>query len=206
MSIRPSDACPYPKPFAADFNDCPTYQTRHAVVVDSNDRPLRTIWSCRHMETKSVPGETGHYYGACQLGDAKGRQQWVHRIGVDRIRSIQLLRAEVMPIAQAYVDDMAALKTGQLEAHRSGTDQAEIRARMKERGQRYLQEFELFLGARTDLLESAGMPQPAVMQLARQWVDEFVSDTWGGSRSAQHLPDDLVASLPDSVRVFYAPR
>jgi hypothetical protein len=158
------------------------------------------------METKRVPGETGHYYGACQLGDAKGRQQWVHRIGADRIRSIQLLRADVMPIAQGFVDDMAVLKTGQLEAHRSGTDQAEIRARMKERGQRYLEEFELFLSARTDLLESAGMPQPAVMQLARQWVDEFLAETWARSQGDPHLPDDLLAALPDLVRVFYAPR
>jgi len=85
MVGRPADACPYPKPFAADFNDCPTYQTRHAIVVDSNDRPLHTIWSCRHMETKQVPGEPGHYYGACQLGDAKGRQHWVQLIGPERI-------------------------------------------------------------------------------------------------------------------------
>jgi hypothetical protein len=130
----------------------------------------------------------------------------VQRIGADRIRNIQLLRADVMPIAQAFVDDMAVLKSRQLEAHRSGTDQAELLASMRKRGQRYLQEFDVFLSVRTDLLQSAGMPLPAVMQLARQWVEEFVSDTWGGSRSAQHLPDDLVASLPDSVRVFYAPR
>ena len=45
----------------------------------------------------------------------------------------------------------------------------------------------------------------AVMQLARRWVDEFVSETLGRSRSVSMLPDDLVASLPDSVRVFYAP-
>src|SRR6202011_5888973 len=119
---RPADACPYPKPFTADFNDCPTYQTRHAIVVDSNDRPLQTIWSCRHMETKQVPGEPGHYYGACQLGDAKGRQQWVHMIGPERIRNIQKLRAEVMPIAQAFVDDMAGLKTRQLQATRSSEE------------------------------------------------------------------------------------
>jgi hypothetical protein len=205
MSIRPTDACPYPKPFTADFNDCPTYQTRHAIVVDSNDKPLRTIWSCRHMETKQVPGEAGHYYGACQLGDAKGRQEWVQRIGSDRIRNIQKLRAEVMPLAQAFVDDLACLKNRHVEASRSNGDTSEILARMKARGQRYLQEFEIFLGEREDLLQAAGMPLAAVMQLARQWVDEFVSDTWGRARSAQVLPDDLVASLPDSVRVFYAP-
>jgi hypothetical protein len=107
VTRRPSDACPYPKPFAADFNECPTYQTRHAIVVDSKDRPLHTIWSCRHMETKQVPGEAGHYYGACQIGDAKSRQQRVQMIGAERVRHIQKLRAEVMPIAQAFVSDMA---------------------------------------------------------------------------------------------------
>src|ERR1700694_549814 len=205
MTVRPSAACPYPKPFTADFNECPTYQTRHAIVVDSNDRPLRTIWSCRHMETKQIPGESGHYYGACQLGDAKGRQEWVQRIGPERIRNIQKLRAQVMPFAQGLVDDLASLKGRHAEATRSNGDASEILALMSERGQRYLKEFEAFLTEREELLQLAGMPLAAVMQLARQWVDEFVSETWGRSRSAPFLPDDLVPSLPDSVRVFYAP-
>jgi hypothetical protein len=203
--MRPSDACPYPKPFTADFNECPTYQTRHAIVVDSNDRPLRTIWSCRHMETKQIPGASGHYYGACQLGDAKGRQEWVQRIGPERIRNIQKLRAQMMPLAQGLVDDLASLRGSHVEATRSSGDPSGILALMRERGQRYLEEFEAFLSEREELLELAGMPLAAVMQLARQWVDEFVSDTWGRARSAQALPDDLVASLPNSVRVFYAP-
>ena len=205
MSGRPADACPYPKPFTVDFNECPSYQTRHAIVVDSNDRPLHTIWSCRHMETKQVPGEPGHYYGACQLGDAKGRLNWVHQIGADRIRHIQTLRAQVMPLAQAFVDDMAGLKSRQLQANGSSAVRDEVLTAMKERGRRYLQEFEVFLGEREPLLQAAQMPRPAVMQLARRWVDEFVSETWGRTQSGHHLPDDLVGSLPDAVRVFYAP-
>ena len=198
MNERPSDACPYPKPFTAEFNDCPTYQTRHAIVVDSNNRPLRTIWSCRHMETKQIPGKSGHYYGACQLGDARGRQEWVQRIGPDRIRNIQKLRAQIMPLAQGLVDDLAALNGQQLEA-------TEILMLMKQRGRRYLEEFEAFLSDREELLQLAGMPIAAVMQLAQKWVDEFVSETLGRSRSVPVLPDELVASFPDSVRVFYAP-
>jgi len=204
-SARSADACPYPKPFRADFNECPTYQTRHAIVVDSNDRPLHTIWSCRHMETRQVPGEPGHYYGACQLGDAKGRQHWAQMIGPDRIRNIQKLRAEVMPIAQAFVDDMAGLKIRQLQATRSSSEHDELLAIMRERGRRYLVEFEAFLAEREQLLQGAQMPRPAVMQLARSWVDEFVSETWGRSQSGQYLPDDLVESLPEAVRVFYTP-
>src|SRR5256885_5838628 len=205
MNERPSDACPYPKPFTAEFNDCPTYQTRHAIVVDSNDRPLRTIWSCRHMETKQIPGKSGHYYGACQLGDARGRQEWVQRIGPDRVRNIQKLRAQIMPLAQGLVDDLAVLKSRHLDATRSNGNAPEILMLMKQRGRRYLEEFEAFLSDREELLQLAGMPIVAVMQLARQWVDELVSETLGRSRSVPMLPDDLVASLPDSVRVFYAP-
>jgi hypothetical protein len=205
MSVRPSDACPYPKPFGADFNECPSYQTRHAIVVDSNDRPLRTIWSCRHMETRQVPGRPGHYYGACQLGDAKARHDWVQRIGPDRIRNIQKLRSLIMPLAQGFVDDLAYLKGRHLDATRSHRDPTEILAEIRARGQRYLAEFETFLSEREDLLQSAGMPSTAVIQLARKWVDEFVSETLGRSRPAAVMPDDLMASLPDSVRVFYAP-
>jgi hypothetical protein len=157
------------------------------------------------METKQVPGESGRYYGACQLGDAKGRQEWVQRIGTERIRGIQKLRSQVMPLAQAFVDDLACLKGQHLEAARSNADGTEILNLMKQRGQRYLEEFEAFLSEREDLLQSAGMPLAPVMQLARQWVDEFVLETLGRSRSAPVLPDDLVASLPESVRVFYGP-
>jgi hypothetical protein len=157
------------------------------------------------METKQTPGASGHYYGACQLGDAKGRQEWVQRIGPDRIRNIQKLRAQVMPLAQGLVDDLASLKGRHAQATRSNGDAIEILTLMRERGRRYLEEFEAFLTEREELLQLAGMPLAAVMQLARQWVDEFVSETWGRSRSAPILPDDLVASLPDSVRVFYAP-
>jgi hypothetical protein len=157
------------------------------------------------METKQIPGEPGHYYGACQLGDAKGRHEWVQRIGPERIRNIQKLRAQIMPLAQGLVDDLASLRGRHAEATRSHGEAPEILALMRERGRRYLEEFETFLSEREELLESAGMPLAAVMQLARQWVDEFVSETWGRSRSPQVMPDDLVASLPDSVRVFYAP-
>jgi phage-related minor tail protein len=157
------------------------------------------------METKQVPGQPGHYYGACQLGDAKARQEWVQRIGPDRIRNVQRLRSQVMPIAQSFVDDLANLKGRQLEVIRSHGDASEVLLQMRQRAQRYLEEFEAFLSERQGLLDLAGMPLGAVLKIARQWVDEFISDTWGRSRSAQVLPDDLVASLPESVRVFYAP-
>ena len=206
MTGRPPDACPYPKPFSSDFNECPSYQTRHAIVLDSADRPLRTIWSCRHMESKRAPDETGRFYGACQLGDAGDRQAWVQRIGVDRIRAVQKLRTVVMPIAQHFVDEMAVLKSRQLAAARSGGDLDEVSAAMQREGERYLQQLQLSLGDDEPLLVAAQMPKDGVMKLARQWVEEFISETSSRARGDTRVPYDLLAALPDSVRVFYAPR
>jgi hypothetical protein len=158
------------------------------------------------METRNVPDDPGHYYGACQLGDARGRLAWVQQIGADRIRAIQQLRTVVMPIAQSFVDEMAVLKSRQLEAARAGGDLESVRAEMQRQGVKYLRQLESSLSEDERLLESAQMPRDGVMQLARQWVDEFVSETWTNARGDPQVPDDLLAGLPESVRVFYAPR
>jgi hypothetical protein len=100
---------------------------------------------------------------------------------------------------------MAGLKSRQLEATRSSAEHDDVLATMRERGRHYLQEFEPSSAEHEPLLLGAQMPLVAVMQLARRWVDEFVSDTLGRAHSGQHLPDDLVASLPAAVRVFYTP-
>jgi hypothetical protein len=111
-----------------------------------------------------------------------------------------------MPIAQAFVDEMALLKSRQLEAARVGGDLESVRGEMQRQGGNYLRQLESALSEEDPLLEAAQMPRVGVMQLARQWVDEFLSETWTHVRGDQQVPDDLLAGLPDSVRVFYAPR
>ena len=111
-----------------------------------------------------------------------------------------------MPIAQAFVDDMAVLKGRQLEAARAGGDVEAVRGEMQRQGGQYLRQLESSLREEEPLLLAARMPRDGVLQLARQWVDEFLSETWTHARGGQQVPDDLLAALPDSVRVFYAPR
>ena len=93
-----------------------------------------------------------------------------------------------------------------MAAAREGADTEAVREQMRAAGQQYLDDFEAFLKKAEPLLRDAQMPREGIMQLARQWVDEFLSESWARSRGDQHLPDDLLAALPDSVRVFYAPR
>lgn len=202
---RPVDECPYPKPFRADFNGCPAFQVRHLIVLDSQNRPLKPIWSCRHMDAKAVSGKPGRYYGACRLGDPAARQKWAEGIGLDRIRAIHQLRFEVMPIAQGFMDTMAVLKARQMEARERGEDDEDVRLGMEAVGEQYLAELERLLRRRLPLLEQAEMPKRATMQLAKQWVGEVIADSWTTPAGRQHLPDDLLAALPESVRTFYSP-
>jgi hypothetical protein len=203
-SRRPPDECPYPKPFEADFQGCPGFQVRHLIMLDSQNRPLKPIWSCRHMDAKALPGNSGRYYGSCRLGDSAARQKWAEAIGLDRIRAMQQLRGDIMPTAQGFIDTMTVLKARQLEARDHGEEEEDVRLGMDAVGEQYLAELERLLRSRLHLLERAKMPKAATMQLARQWVREVMAETWTArTTQRQDIPDDLLASLPESVRSFY---
>ena len=67
---RPADACPYPRPFPADFDACPTFEVEPWAPVDSHFQPLRTQRTCRHL---TVGQGNGSYYPRCALGAAIDR-------------------------------------------------------------------------------------------------------------------------------------
>jgi hypothetical protein len=201
---RPVDECPYPKPFSRDFDGCPAYQVSHLVVLDSLNRPLKTIWSCRRMEARALGQVRGRYYGACQLGDAQARKEWAEAIGADRLQAIERLRLAVMPIAQRFVDAMAVLKARQMEARDHDDDTEDIREGIEAIGHEYLAELDRLLRSRTRLLQRAEMPKSACMELARRWVRDVIDDTWGTRRRGLTGPRELLEAFPESVGVFYA--
>ena len=67
---RPADECPYPKPFAADFDACPAYQARQFIPLDTLYQPLEPVLTCRHLETRPLLARH-RWYGACAVGDAR---------------------------------------------------------------------------------------------------------------------------------------
>jgi len=76
MAKLPADACPYPRPFPAEFAECPLYEAGRYAPADSEEVPLGLIWICRHLVTRTFNkhGVT-HHYAACQFGGraARGR-------------------------------------------------------------------------------------------------------------------------------------
>lgn len=68
--IRPADACPYPRPFAADFSGCPTFEPQTWVPLDTHFQPLQPQRTCRHLIAGRLDGS---FYPRCALGDAAER-------------------------------------------------------------------------------------------------------------------------------------
>src|SRR5918911_2813246 len=91
-SGQPPDACPYPRPFPEDFDDCPTYQGRLFVGLDLQYRPLRPSRTCRFLTVGDVSSQPGTFYARCALGDADARARWLAGLDRERLAKLQALR------------------------------------------------------------------------------------------------------------------
>ena len=69
------DRCPYPRPFPADFADCPSFEPMDFDATDSQDKPLGTWSTCRHLTTGSDVDNRGRFYPRCALGSPEQRLQ-----------------------------------------------------------------------------------------------------------------------------------
>src|SRR5438445_9616877 len=118
---RPDDECPYPKPFAADFDACPAFQARQFIPLDTLYQPLQPVLTCRHLETRSLP-ERHRWYGACGLGDAEARRRWAAEVGSKRLARIGELQRLMGEAIRGDLQRLWELKGQQLQAFRAGAD------------------------------------------------------------------------------------
>ena len=74
MMAVPSDACPYRRPFAERFADCPAYEPGIFIATTMRDAPLAPVWACRQMTVGKDKEQPGRLYAKCLIGDAQGRR------------------------------------------------------------------------------------------------------------------------------------
>jgi hypothetical protein len=72
-----ADRCPYPRPFAEDFSDCPAFEATLFDASDSRNKPLGTWATCRHLITGNDVENRGRFYPRCALGSPEQRLQWL---------------------------------------------------------------------------------------------------------------------------------
>jgi DNA-binding CsgD family transcriptional regulator len=197
--IRPADECPYPKPFPPDFIDCPAYQATQMVTLDLSHRPLGSVMTCRHLESRLMPNTNYRWYGACVLGDAEARRRWSNAVGIDRLHDISALRQEVSALSMPYIQQLVELKNTPIGPN----PQAHTR-RIQGVVDDFMTKMTALLRERKAVLDELHLPLEACIRLLGISIDRFVAQ--GLTESEWEVPDEVLALFPDDVRAYFRPR
>lgn len=200
---RPPDECPYPKPFPADFDDCPAFQPRQFIPLDTLYQPLAPVLTCRHLETRALR-ERHRWYGACALGDAEARRRWASDVGSKRLAKISQLQRQMGTAVGADVQRLWQLKGQQLQANRSGSGTAALNSELRQLSERAMVDLTAFLKSHTELLAEVGMPLDAMIELTRLSFDRFIESRHSSEVSFE-VPDSVLEGLSEPVRAFFRP-
>lgn len=200
---RPSDECPYPKPFPADFDECPAFQPRQFIPLDTLYHPLEPVITCRHLETRLLR-ERFRWYGACAIGDAEARRRWVREVGQARLDRIRILQGQIGAVMAPYSRNLWALKGQQLEALRDRRDVGPINARLGELSAEAIGALDAFLASHDDEFAAVDLPPAAARGLIKLAIDRFVSTQYSSEISFE-VPDDVLQRFPPAVRSFFRP-
>jgi len=108
------------------------------VTLDLSHRPLGSVVTCRHLESRLMPNTNYRWYGACILGDAEARHRWTNAVGVGRLsdqdgRQLQMrpARADNLKLRVFPIDEFSAARATQ-----DGGLGAELIGRRRRRGHR----------------------------------------------------------------------
>jgi hypothetical protein len=77
--MAPIDSCPYRRPFAEIFADCPGYEPEIFASTNMRGLPLAPVWTCQNLSVGEVDGQKGHLYPRCVIGDAVARRAALFR-------------------------------------------------------------------------------------------------------------------------------
>jgi DNA-binding CsgD family transcriptional regulator len=201
---RPVDECPYPKPFANHFTECPAYEARQAITMDESARPASWIWTCQHLKSRLVASTQNRWYGACVLGDAVDRQRWAEWIGPNRIRLMNQLAHELAPATGPFTQRLWELKGDQARALQYREDPGPATKSMEALTGRFLDYIEAYLNWNRLLLEQNQLAIVECVDLARRLIDRVLDQgspaAWDDRFDALlRFPKDLWTAMPSNL-------
>ena len=200
---RPDDECPYPKPFSEYFDDCPAYQARQFIPLDTLYQPLEPVLTCRHLETRPM-AQRHRWYGACALGNSDARSHWARQVGVARLERIRAVQRELGAAIASHTTRLWELKGQQLRAFRDGGDAGPATIELRRLSDELTAELDQFLRKRSTAFDDIDMPIDAARKLIQVAIDRFI-DTKYASEISFEVPDDILQRFPAPVRAFFRP-
>ncbi|GAC1577436.1 MAG: hypothetical protein NVS3B24_08480 [Candidatus Dormibacteria bacterium] len=193
---RPSDECPYERPFPEDFDECPAYTPQRFVPFDSLHRPLNPIWTCNFLSPKRAADRAHGYYACCALGDAAARVAWVEAVRKDRLDQVTHLRRQVIEVARPYLVEVYAAKSRQLEG---GDSQDRATADLEQAVERMEADILAYIDLHAQEFEAASMPVAAVKEMMTLALRDMVDRRELGGQNFSP-PPELLEKFPEAVR------
>lgn len=191
LTAEQTDRCPYARPFAADFAECPAFVPRRWAVRALDDRPLAGIWTCWHLTDAQVAGEGNRHYARCSVGDAAARLRWSRAAGTRLVGAYRAFRQAVgavddglLAAASAEVQS-SALATGERAGEARRQAVARLVAQLRESG-----------SAHEHLLAGSGL-------VAEDWVavtEAVFEHTLNRGRGRWRPPPELLDRLTPAGR------
>jgi hypothetical protein len=169
------------------------------VTLDLSHRPLGSVITCRHLESRLMPNTNYRWYGACVLGDLEARHRWTNAVGIDRLRDISRLRQEVSALSTPYVQQLLDLKNAPV-----GDNPLAHTQQMQALVDDFMMKMTALLRERKALLDQLHFPMEACVRLLGIAIDRVVQQGMTGTE--WEVPDEVLILFPQDARAYFRPR
>jgi hypothetical protein len=169
------------------------------VTLDLSHRPLGSVITCRHLESRLMPNTNYRWYGACVLGDLDARRRWTNAVGIDRLHDISRLRQEVSALSTPYVQQLLDLKNAPV-----GDNPLAHTQQMQAVVDDFMTKMTALLRERKALLEQIHFPLDACVRLLGIAIDRVVQQGMTGTE--WEVPDEVLILFPQDARAYFRPR
>ena len=189
------DRCPYPRPFAWDFNQCPAFMPSLHLPTDTHGRQLQAHWTCAHLEGRRR--EAGGFFPACALGSAPERERWATALQGEQLAAIRQARVELSRFIRPQLEQVRTV----VAAGRDPLDRPR-RLQVQEAWAALVQAFGAFVREHPDLFAAAGIDGAAIEQCFAEAMQEFGGREW--SREWR-MAESVVRRYPWPIVAFFRP-
>jgi len=199
---RPTDACPYTRPFPAGFDDCPAYHPAWFTPLTTGYDAMTPVWTCTHLVAGALPAAAARFYGRCRLGDAQARAAWGQSLHAKRLAALRELSADLVEQTAALTAELMAAKGAQLQVQRDEDLRAAATARLERLSARWMTHLDGFLDRNGGALRALGFPPEAIRVLCVDLIDAWIAQEHSGP---PEISAEALRLFPEDVRILLRP-
>jgi len=199
---RPADACPYHRPFPADFADCPAYHPAWFTPLTTGYDAMSPVWTCSHLVAGAQPSAAARFYGRCRLGDAAARATWAESLHAKRLVALRELSADLIAVTAPLSAELMAAKGAQLQVWRDEVAHAAATARLERLSARLMTHMDTFLDRNAAALRAIDFPPEALRALVVDLVGTWIAQDHAGP---PEISEATVRLFPEDVRILLRP-